>query len=238
MEMLHGAESPPEVLVSLTKVDSYRRADLPRDFSHVWDFETWLIDTPKYMRFLTNICVEAGVKFRNRRCSLDSVTETGVVAVIDCTGSWSSDDFKVIDVRPVRGQAVLLPRTTLEFALCGDEFILASRSDGLMFGSLWEVDDSDVEIRVSDTRLLLSELEVWSHSPLLRNIDLKYRATDVQATLTGVRPYLENGEFVRIDGLHPDFGPIIHNIGHGGSGVALSWGAADEVCRLLAETVI
>ena len=237
MEMFGKATTVPVVLRDLTLVDSYRRDDLPQGFSYVWDFATWLIDVPIYVSYLMRLCLESGVKFESRMCTRDSVHQRSVAAVIDCTGHWSSCEFDAEDVKPVRGQAVVLPSIPLDFALGGDEFILAPRSDGLIFGSLWQEGDRSDKARDVDTRRLLDELGSWCSAPLLDQFGLRSNASDVRAVLTGVRPYLESGDFVRVDAPVNGWGPVIHNTGHGGSGVGLSWGTAEEVGTLLASLV-
>ncbi|MFE6645077.1 FAD-dependent oxidoreductase [Nocardioides sp. NPDC057772] len=39
---------------------------------------------------------------------------------------------------------------------------------------------------------------------------------------------------VRVTAERSDKGLVIHNYGHGGAGVTLSWGCAEDVARLLA----
>ena len=51
--------------------------------------------------------------------------------------------------------------------------------------------------------------------------------------VAGIRPYRRGG--IRIEREHVAGKTIIHNYGHGGAGVTLSWGSAAEVVRLLAD---
>jgi D-amino-acid oxidase len=237
MEMHREHNAAPEVLRKLTAVRTYQRNDLPRDFSYVWDFKTWLIDIPIYMTYLERLCGEIGVQFRDRMCTPESVSAAHVAAIVDCTGHWSAYEFGSRDIAPVRGQAILLPRAPLEFALGGDEFILAPRQDGILFGSLWQVGETDGRATVFDTRRLLDELRTWSRSPLLRHARLRVDPADVLVVLAGVRPYSEDGSFVRLGSTSRGRVPVVHNTGHGGSGVALSWGVAAEVHATLVGAI-
>lgn len=229
MEMHRERSAIPDVLHKLTAVRMYQRNDLPRDFSYVWDFRTWLIDIPIYMAYLERLCNEIGVQFRDRMCTPESVSAAQVIAIVDCTGYWSSYEFGSSNIAPIRGQAILLPRAPLEFALGGDEFILAPRQDGILFGSLWQVGETDGRATLIDTRRLLDELQLWSRSPLLRQVRLRADPADVRVVLAGIRPYIDDGSFVRLDSASTWRVPVVHNTGHGGSGVALSWGVAAEV---------
>ena len=53
-------------------------------------------------------------------------------------------------------------------------------------------------------------------------------------TIVGLRPFRPSGFVVRAERLGDKL--LVHNYGHGGAGVTLSWGCADEVRRLLTET--
>lgn len=49
---------------------------------------------------------------------------------------------------------------------------------------------------------------------------------------SGVRPYREGGARLELEGQG-----TIHNYGHGGSGVTVAWGCADQVVVLAAQTL-
>ena len=49
-------------------------------------------------------------------------------------------------------------------------------------------------------------------------------------TTVGLRPYRPSGFLLRTEKL--DAKTVIHNYGHGGAGVTLSWGCADEVVSI------
>ena len=192
--------------------------------AYVWDFHTWFIEIPIYKRYLEGKCLSSHVQFRDLMCSPATAQLPGVQAVIDCTGHWSAREFQVGEVIPVRGQSLLLPVAPLQFAVGAGEYILAPRSDGILFGSLWQAGDDGADARDSDTNRLLAELRAWSRSPLLEQANLRTSRNSVRSILAGVRPYLESGNFVRADSRSDGHAPIVHNIGHGGSGVGLSWG--------------
>lgn len=237
IEMFRNDDSPPALLESLTSVHWYRRSDLPRDFSSVWDFTTWLIDIPIYIGYLRRLCVDAGVVFSEQLCGPDTVNEPGIAAVVDCCGHWSTQEFGVTAVRPVRGQTIILPRSRLSFALGGDEFILAPRGDGTLFGSLWKEDDSSSDVQVSDTETLLAELGLWCQAPLLSHVNIRMGRDEITGAFAGARPYRKDGHLVTVEAPEDSKGPLIHNTGHGGSGVSLAWGTATEVEILLTKAL-
>lgn len=54
-------------------------------------------------------------------------------------------------------------------------------------------------------------------------------------TTTGLRPYRAGGYRVELERLH-DGRPLVHNYGHGGSGVTISWGTAEDAAALVLGT--
>lgn len=55
---------------------------------------------------------------------------------------------------------------------------------------------------------------------------VQVRPERVIRTVAGLRPYRPSGFVVRADKL--DGKLVVHNYGHGGAGVTLSWGCAEE----------
>jgi len=56
-------------------------------------------------------------------------------------------------------------------------------------------------------------------------------ADRVIRSTVGLRPFRPTGFVVRAEKL--DAKTVIHNYGHGGAGITISWGCADEVTALL-----
>lgn len=53
-------------------------------------------------------------------------------------------------------------------------------------------------------------------------------------TVTGLRPYRDSGFVVRADKLHDK--TVVHNYGHGGGGITLSWGTSQLALELARQT--
>ena len=54
----------------------------------------------------------------------------------------------------------------------------------------------------------------------------------VMRVVAGIRPYRQGGVRIALDAL-PDGRPLVHDYGHGGAGITLAWGSAEEVGDLL-----
>src|SRR5262245_7556078 len=73
---------------------------------------------------------------------------------------------------------------------------------------------------------------VRSAIPVARLARVLVSADRVIRTTVGLRPFRPSGFVVRADKL--DDRTVIHNYGHGGAGITLSWGTSDLAVRLAA----
>ena len=67
-----------------------------------------------------------------------------------------------------------------------------------------------------------------------RKIEPRLVEAEVIETITGLRPYRPS---VRVEADNVGRSLCVHNYGHGGDGVTLSWGCAREVARLVSAQV-
>ena len=77
------------------------------------------------------------------------------------------------------------------------------------------------------------EIREEDEEDILRKCELLWPELDrskVVGRAVGLRPSRPE---VRLEKEHLQGKDIIHNYGHGGAGVTLSWGCADEVARLI-----
>ena len=70
--------------------------------------------------------------------------------------------------------------------------------------------------------------------PLLKLPKVNVQADREIRTITGLRPFRPSGFVVR--GQKLDQKLVVHNYGHGGAGVTLSWGTAELACREVDST--
>lgn len=84
---------------------------------------------------------------------------------------------------------------------------------------------------IEDAPTSVPDVERIPEIPLLPVPDLSDAA--VIGSVAGVRPYRRGGVRLERDTL-PDGRPIMHDYGHGGAGITLAWGCAEEVLALLA----
>ena len=195
--------------------------EIPDGYVFGWEFRAPAIDMKLYMPWLKNRFEELGGTLE--RGVVKSLKEVDGEIIVNCVGLGARDLCDDEEVKPARGQIIFIEQDpgighfdqqpdTLTYTI--------PRTNVTVLGGTAQVDDWDLEIREEDNDLILAKVEaVWP--------DLD-RSKIVGGTV-GLRPSRTE---VRLE--EEDIGGrrVIHNYGHGGAGVTLSWGCADEVVSI------
>lgn len=227
IEASRTAEAPPDWATTLPGFRPCEPAELPTGFTAGYRFTVPLIDMPAYLAYLLRRFQAAGGTVEQRR--LTSLADAGPAPVIvNCTGFSAQALVPDPGLRPIRGQHVVVtnPGLTEFFSedtglssdlLCfyphGDTVVLGGTAiDG---GGDLAADDkaaADILARCTEVEPRLAQARVLEHR-------------------IGARP---TRAAVRVEAQQQEDGTVVvHNYGHGGAGVTLSWGCADEVQRLV-----
>jgi D-amino-acid oxidase len=205
--------------------------DLPPGFASGWCYTVPVVDMPIYLSYLHRRVEErGGVVERRRVSSLDEAAATGAV-VVNCTGMGARDLVPDPKLRPIRGELVVVPNPGIDafvaehFASDRELTYLLPQRDVVVLGGTADESRTDRE----------PDKEV-AEGILARCIDIepKLAGLPILEHRVGIRPVRDR---VRIewDSDNGHLGTVLHNYGHGGAGVSLSWGCAREVIRLLAD---
>ena len=195
--------------------------EIPDGYVFGWEFRAPAIDMKLYMPWLKNRFEDFGGTFE--RGVVKSLKEVDGEIIVNCVGLGARELCDDEEVKPARGQIIFIEQDpgighfdqqpdTLTYTI--------PRTNVTVLGGTAQVDDWDLEIREEDNDLILAKVEaVWP--------DLD-RSKIVGGTV-GLRPSRTE---VRLE--EEDIGGrrVIHNYGHGGAGVTLSWGCADEVVSI------
>jgi D-amino-acid oxidase len=200
-------------------VPSLERVTPRPPYADAWSFVTPVIDMPRYLGWLTEQVVDAGGTVT--RMALARLPEAPLV--VNCSGLGSRALTGDTTTHPVRGQVVVVEQFGLEEWWLAEEgpngevpTYVIPRTDDVVLGGT--DDDGD-----------------WSRTPSPEVAD------DIIRRATALVPGVARARVVRHKvGLRPArpevrlerVGDVIHCYGHGGAGVTLSWGCADEVRRL------
>ena len=137
----------------------------------------------------------------------------------------------------VRNDGSLMPKLTHSMCISamtdnlqeGDEdfvYILPRNDNMLWLGGLVQPNQWDRNLTLDYAPIKTMFDNIKEFYPPLRN----YGDDDVEEVLVGLRPARRGDICLEWD---PVCSSVLHNYGHGGSGVTLSWGCASEVCALI-----
>jgi D-amino-acid oxidase len=183
-----------------------------------------LIDMPVHLRWLERRLAAAGgtVKTREAECLPDAPV------VVNCTGLGARDLVPDPDVRPVRGQLVVVENpgirdwyTSVEHGGPETTYFFP-QPYGLLLGGTAEEDDWNLAPDPVTAERIIARCAL---------VRPEIAGARVLAHRVGLRPVRDSG--VRVERQHtPDGVVLVHNYGHGGAGVTVAWGCAEEAAAL------
>ena len=198
-------------------------AELPAGWQRGWRFVTPVIDMRRYLPWLAQQVRLAGAELHVRR--LDSLDEAGqgADAVIHCSGLGARTLVGDDTVAPVRGQIVLVDDPGLERVLLdeGGPTYVVPRGDDCVLGGTADEGAWSTDPDPRTARTILERCVA---------LEPRLRGAAVRAHRVGLRPARPT---VRLELDTVAGTPVVHAYGHGGAGVTLSWGSAEEAVRLL-----
>ncbi|XP_055608508.1 D-amino-acid oxidase-like [Uranotaenia lowii] len=195
------------------------------------EFVTFTCEPTKLMRYFTKALIKHGAKFHKRRVE-DCISEDLVAGskhsiVINCLGLGASQLVQDPKLIPCRGQIRRVRAPGMFHVLINDTKYIIPNTDRVTLGGTQQMGDSDSRVRQTDTDLIgggCCEL-----NPTLSR-------ASVLGDLVGFRPVRDA---VRLElewmNLGNQKAAVIHNYGHGGSGITLCWGCAGDVLNLITQ---
>lgn len=224
------------------RVDGYLRApdnNLPAGYTGGFYFKSSVIDMSQYyLPFLKRAFMDGGGQLVQR-----TVNDVGAVLdqadiVINCSGLGARQLVHDPDIYPVRGQVVRIPASphVTQVVLAADEVPNAGpgevayvipRIDDIVLGGLALEHDEDAAVNPEQTQGIIQRCrELVPELGAIEN-------SDVIGVASGLRPRRPEVRVERVTIAPGRY--IMHNYGHGGAGVTLSWGCAQEIVQLVRE---
>ena len=233
-----AARKPPDWARALGAVPS-PAGGLPGGFASGWRYRAPLVRMPAYLGYLHDRFAAAGGRLKAgvARSLAGAAAEHGARAVVNCTGSGARDLAFDQAVRAYRGQVVITenPGLTEFFIGLPDDttelVYLFPHGDILVLGGTEAADDWNPQpVRAVADRILRDCAAVEPRVAGIR----------VLGHRVGLRPFRPQ---VRLEAepagaARPGHGPgpvVVHNYGHGGAGITLSWGCAGEAAALVTQ---
>lgn len=230
--------SSTDVLPSPTQ-SATQRTEVAAEYTGEWRFTVPAVEMGPYLHWQTEQITSAGGALLPRR--LQRLTDVADLAPITvnatglAAGRLADDDA----VHPIRGRIVVVTNPGITTSIRDEDnpagmTYVHPRSRDIILGGTFEPGQTDLTpdphasaAIVARCTALVPEL---AHAQMITQ-----RAGLRPGRHGGVRLGLDPGalDARASDGHAPRAGRLIHNYGHGGAGMTLSWGCADEVAALI-----
>ncbi len=225
----------PEFTVGLTGLVPADPAGLPAGYRSGLRYSAPVIDMPLYLDYLVDQVIAGGGSLRFGLPMGDlaeMVASSSAAVLVNCAGIGARALTPDLDVVPVRGQVVVVANPGLSEFFVGEREVPDEITYFFPHGATVVLGGVEQHANAStDVDLALAE-------HIVRNcaaVEPRLAQAPVLAHRVGRRPVRPR---VRLESEPlPDGRHVVHNYGHGGSGVTLSWGCAlavkDAVVALL-----
>lgn len=224
IEAARTRAEPPGWATELPGFRLCEAAELPEGLVTGWQYRAPVISMPVYLEYLLNRFTGDGGAVRVGTVgSLAQATQAARM-VVNCTGAAAHDLVPDPTVRPVRGQAVVVANPGLT------DFLVAPTEDGTEYSYMFPHGDTVVLGGTEQPGSWSLDPDPETSQRIVARcavIEPRLAGAKILAERVGLRPARPQ---VRLEAERPGAGGlVVHNYGHGGAGVTLSWGCAREI---------
>ena len=212
-------------------VHNYRRVDLqdlPSGYVDGYTFETPVIEMGVYLDYMTHRFRSSGSSIIQREVnSLDEASREATL-VVNCSGLGSRSLVADDTLFPIRGQVVRVARPEgvdrayLDHGEKEELTYIVPRSTDCILGGTSQLGNWSLEPDMATAGAIIERCALLV--PALREAEILEHRVGLRPGRSAIR--LETQQL-------PGGKTLVHNYGHGGAGVTLSWGCAEEVLRII-----
>ncbi len=205
-----------------------RPDELPPGYRYGLRFVVPLVEMPTYLPHLYDTVVRNGARHVQRRLlALDQVLDLGPDVVINAAGLTAGKLAEDDTTFPVRGQIVRVVNPGLTLSVRderhpGGRAYVHPRTQDCILGGTLEVGVWDTTPDADETAAILKRCA--DIAPALAGAQLI-------ESIVGLRPGRREIRLEVDESLLAV--PVVHNYGHGGSGITVGWGCAAETAALV-----
>jgi D-amino-acid oxidase len=190
-----------------------------------------LVEMGPYLAWLVDRLTGDGVRIVRRRITSLAEASAAAAVVVNATGLAAGGLCHDPAVFPVRGQVVLVANPGIDVSVRDEDdpagvTYVHPRSRDVVLGGTYEPGSRDLvpqpRTREAILRRCVALVPELAGAPVL-------------GERVGLRPARHGGPRVQVEAVDGG-GRIVHAYGHGGAGMTLSWGCADEVATLALGT--
>jgi D-amino-acid oxidase len=200
--------------------------ELPVGYRSGWRYTTAVLDMPVYLGHLSDELERKEVKIEQAHVA-DLREIAGMAPVtVNCTGNGARDLAGDESLRPVEGRVVVVEnpgvdRFFADFDEGPEMTYFIPHATHLVLGSTFEEQPGPGADGVSAEEGIVRRCAA---------VEPAIAGAPVLESRRGVRPMRHR---IRLEATTVEGRPVIHNYGHGGGGVSVSWGCAYEVVSLV-----
>jgi D-amino-acid oxidase len=190
--------------------------ELPAGFAAGWRYTAPVVNMPVYLGSLRDRALAAGVRFAAEKVDRLDLAPL----VIDCAGIGARELVPDPSLTPVRGQVVIAenPGITEWFVEEAEPPVyFFPQGDTIVLGGTAQTGDGNTEPDPAVAALIVARCAA---------VEPRLTGARVLGHRVGLRPARP---MVRLEAETLGDTRVIHNYGHGGAGVTLSWGCAAQV---------
>jgi D-amino-acid oxidase len=232
LELLPSAMPDPWWVAA---VSGFRRAEpeqLPPGYADGWLFAAPVIEMSRYLEYLLRTLRGRGGAIEERGVGSLGEALDACPIVVNCTGLGARELCGDHDLHPSRGQVARIRHNGFRRVVLDDYgpnsvAYIVPRVDDIVLGG------TDIEGEESTTIDPATTRDILRRCARLDPAFAGVTEDDIVSEACGLRPVRS---MVRLEAERVAPGRlVIHNYGHGGAGVTLSWGCAAEVAALVAR---
>lgn len=215
----------PAYLTVMEGAEGFVRPEVPGGYAFGWRYRTFFMDASVYIPWLLERFLTRGgeVKPGTRLESLDRVLELPQELLANCTGLGAKRLFGDEEMQGIKGQVVVVERVAgMDWSISADGFYVYPRLNDMILGGTKEPDVYDERVDPG-----VPDLLVRGNRRILPQLG----QAQVRGTYAGLRPFRRTG--IRLEVQDVGGKRIVHNYGHGGAGITLAWGSAEQALAAL-----
>lgn len=197
-------------------------AELPAGYVDGFRLTVPVVDMPLHLRWLDGQLRARGIHTVHRRLASLAEARDDVDVVVNCAGLGAGLLADDPALHPVRGQVVLVDQVNLDRWVLDESdstylTYVVPRRDIVVVGGTALEGDGDMRVRAETAEQIMAKA---------RDLVPELAEARVIAHRVGLRPARSSVRLERD-------GDIVHCYGHGGAGVTLAYGCAQDVVELL-----